>query len=962
MITLKETVELTCSSSINSFSDILGKKIRENYRTMDAAVSRLELFYLMTVMPDIIVERKKYYRQLFYLKTQMPSIKLTGYQPCSKTELGGIQSSRQLPNILDSAAVRLVARGNKLENRQEIHLKIETRNLPVKVGKERFGRGPWDKSGKYGPFGEMQRSMHKQLKTEHFHVLNDYGTGVFITEKRVLKLFSRLEREKWNGTENKSLAEPTENNALSQERLVNVENDIRMSEKSLIHSVKYPAANWRGIKLAAQQSCGKFAPCGSRQISAPARLSGLLLAGIKNIIFQTESQMRGQDKIVLISKGLTDQKGDIALQSNFLADSAGDIDIIQRSENPAEPKGGIVEQSRSFLYLESDLIQQRRKLEESQMNLILQRGRLAESIKEVIRQSEKLADSKGDIIKQSRIFSEFKRNFIWQRERLSESKKELILQRGKQLELKKKGIRRSENLAEQKGEIVKPSRYFSDIKREFIQQREKQSEWKKVLILQRGKLSEPIKESILRSETMADSKGEIIKQSKIFSEFKIGLIQRSEKQSELKGNIIQQSRILPEPKRELIQRVEKLAELRGDIIQRSRTLPESTRESILQTGNLAEPQTEYILQERNLAETQTERILQDRNLTEIKKELLLKREYFPKSKTDAVLTDKKQVNFDSEIIMRRDNHLNLWDNTTLKTQSTTNLQYNAVLQTKEMANLHGSIRQTEGLTEQKESFTFQNDNLTTLQKNIPRQDKRFTEPMGDTTQKEEPLIHLPDQPKPQADTIQPKSGQTDDQKLFQYLSQVNEHNLKMQRRLEQIKPEAQNEIPFAIDKKEARKKSLLALKDPEKVLMEIDRSGGNPMSKTDSKIQSILNLADQDTRLLLEDVMAYPKTGQGRAFQITETDMGELNHFLRKAAEEPPGFQEISRETEKSQRDAEEIRKETVKITREEMEKNSRILMQNVEELLQSKMESVSDRVYRELERRLKNDQRRRGY
>ena len=77
MITLKETVELTCNNSINSFSDILGKKIRENYRTMDAAVSRLELFYLMTVMPDIIVERKNYYRQLFYLKTQMPSIKLT---------------------------------------------------------------------------------------------------------------------------------------------------------------------------------------------------------------------------------------------------------------------------------------------------------------------------------------------------------------------------------------------------------------------------------------------------------------------------------------------------------------------------------------------------------------------------------------------------------------------------------------------------------------------------------------------------------------------------------------------------------------------------------------------------------------------------------------------------------------------------------------------------------------------
>lgn len=943
MITLKETVELTCNNSINSFSDILGKKIRENYRTMDAAVSRLELFYLMTVMPEIFVERKNYYRQLFYLKTQIPSIKLTGYQPCSKTELGGIQSLRQLPNILDSAAVRLVVRGDKLENRQEIYLKIETRNLPVKAGKERFSCGPWDKSGKYGSFGEMQRSMHKQLKTEHFHVLNDYGTGVFITEK------------------------------------------------SLIHSVKYPVASRRGIKLAAHQSCGKFVPCGSRQISAPARLSGLLLAGIKNITFQTESLMRGQDKIVLISKGLTVPKEDIALQSNFLADSAGDIDIIQRSEKLVGQNEGIVEYGRIFSEFVREFIQQRKKLEESKVKLILQRGRLAESkiklilqrerlegsIKEVIRQSETLAGSKqdiirqrgkqsepkGDFIQQSRIFSEFKRNFIWQRERLSEWKKELILQREKLLQPIKESILRREKPTESKGEIVKPSRYFSDIKREFIQQREKQSEWKKVLILQRGKLSEPIKESILRSETMADSKGEIIKQSKMFSEFKIGFIQKSEKQSELKGNIIQQSRILPEPKRELIQRVEKLAELRGDIIQRSRTLPESTRESILQTGNLAKTQTERILQDRNMAETQTEHILQDGNLTEIKRELLLKREYFPKSKTAAVLTDKKQVNFDSEIIMPRNNHLNLWDKTTLKMKSTTNLRDNAVWQTKEMANLHGSsIRHPESLTELKEGFTFQNENLTTLQKNIPRQDKRFTEPVGDTIRKEEPLIHLPDQPKPQADAIQPKSGQTDDQKLFQYLCEINEHNLKMQRRLEQIKPEVQNEILFAIDKKEARKKSLLALKDPEKVLMEIDMSGGNPMSKTDSKVQSILNLADQDTRLLLEDVMAYPKTGQGRAFHITETDMGELNHFLREMAEEPPGFQEISRETEKSQRDAEEIRKETVKITREEMEKNSRVLMQNVEELLQSKMDSVSDRVYRELERRLKNDQRRRGY
>lgn len=831
MITLKETVELTCNHSINGFSDILGKKIRENYRAKDGAVSRLELFYLMTVMPDIIVERKNFYRQIFYLKNQIVFSSLTGHQTCSKTESGGILSLRQSQNILANAATRLVARWNKPENRQEIHLKIETRNLPVKDGKEPFGRGQWDKSGEYGFLGEMQRSMHKQLKTEHFHVLNDYGTGVFITEKRVLKLFSRLEREKWNGTENKSLAELTENNALSDERLVNVENDICMSEKSLIHSVNYPAASRRGIKLVAQQSCGKFVPCGSSQIFAPTRLPGLLLVGIKNITFQTKSLMRGQDKIVLISKGLTEPKEDIALQSNFSADSAGDIDIIQRSEKSAEPNGGIVEYSRGF--------------------------------------------------------SEYKRNFIWQRERLSESKKEIILQRGKQSESIKELILKSENPAEPKGEIVKPSRYFLYIKRDFIQQREKQSEWKKEFILQRGKLSEPIKELIQRSEMLAESKREIIKQSKMFSEFKIGLIQRIEKQSELKENIIQQSRILPELKRELIQRVKKQPEQRGDLIQRSRILPESTREN------------------------------------------------FAKPKMTAVLTHIKQINFDSKIILRGDNYLNLWDKTTLKTKSTMNLRDSAVWQTKEMANLHGSsTRQTESLTE----------------------------PMEDTTRKEEPLIHLPDQPKPQADAIQPKQGQTDDQKLFQYLCEINEHNLKMQRRLEQIKPEAQNEIPFAIDKKEARKKSLLALKDPEKVLMEIEMSGGNPMSKTDSKIQSILNLADQDTRLLLEDVMAYPKTGQGRAFQITETDMGELNHFLREMAEEPPGFQEISRETEKIQRDAEEIRKETVKITREEMEKNSRVLMQNVEELLQSKMESVSDRVYRELERRLKNDQRRRGY
>ena len=48
--------------------------------------------------------------------------------------------------------------------------------------------------------------------------------------------------------------------------------------------VKYPTASWRGIKLVAQQSCGVFDPCGSRQTDVQARPLGSLPTGIKAYI------------------------------------------------------------------------------------------------------------------------------------------------------------------------------------------------------------------------------------------------------------------------------------------------------------------------------------------------------------------------------------------------------------------------------------------------------------------------------------------------------------------------------------------------------------------------------------------------------------------------------------------------------------------------------------------------------
>lgn len=178
--------------------------------------------------------------------------------------------------------------------------------------------------------------------------------------------------------------------------------------------------------------------------------------------------------------------------------------------------------------------------------------------------------------------------------------------------------------------------------------------------------------------------------------------------------------------------------------------------------------------------------------------------------------------------------------------------------------------------------------------------------------------------------------------LYNYLNKVNRNN---------------REIAFAIENKNSMEETLY-------------------QDKSDIRIRNMLSLADENTRTLLKEVMAYPKKGGGDKFSITETDPGGFNHFLHKMTE----VEEVLHRKEESLEDSfqlvhktQEVRTvskfheteimEKVKMERERTDREShKRLLTNMEEMIRDKMEVVSDRVYRDLERKFKSDQRRRGY
>lgn len=230
--------------------------------------------------------------------------------------------------------------------------------------------------------------------------------------------------------------------------------------------------------------------------------------------------------------------------------------------------------------------------------------------------------------------------------------------------------------------------------------------------------------------------------------------------------------------------------------------------------------------------------------------------------------------------------------------------------------------------------------------------------------------------------------------LFDYLREINHNNREMQKRFMQIHTESPGENSFVIDKKTSMEQMVSALKNPGQVLFEIENVSEEKLyqNKADIRIQNMLSLTDENTRTLLKEVMEYPQKGGGDKFSIIETDQGGFNRFLNKVTEvfdvltreeKSPGdsfelvhktqdvrekvitemVQEIVNSGSKSaylkEADViEKVRKERERTDRE----NHKLLLTNVEEMIRNKMEIVSGQVYRDLERKFKSDQRRRGY
>ncbi|MCM1257762.1 MAG: hypothetical protein NC307_07895 [Roseburia sp.] len=564
---------------------------------------------------------------------------------------------------------------------------------------------------------------------------------------------------------------------------------------------------------------------------------------------------------------------------------------------------------------------------------------------------------------------------------------------------------REKILGELPGRIMKWENRLKNSHRKTSLYRESFTKFKEEIILQTDSMTEYLASNIWKFESLIN--------------LKVDTILQSENQMNPQGNLVLQTENMGEQQINMILQSKSVKSQQDNMIPQSKNLIDRKADTALQIENVENQQTNTILRSDSVKHMRGNTTLQSESFKYLQRNTVLQIQNLTETNNNIALQNNCQVVSQGNIIQHRESLTGLKSHSIMHSESLINPNKNFILQAENLISpqkkiitrdeskekSEDTVIMQEKLIEETQADIWNNKVLTEIQTTAVRQNETFSQVQGDNI------------PQKNADTDVGKTYRDNREKfydgneidvvnnhqLFHYLNQVNQKNLEMQKRLEQIVQNMPQKTLMAIDKKEALRKSLLALKHPEKALSEIEMSSRESLVKTDPKIQSMLCLVEEDIRLLLEEVMAYPGKGQGNMFHITKTDIGELNHFLYERAETSQSFgeetfivhkeQSIQKEVSeeilqkaidsyvKSTATAKEgvaclekissqektakeemVRKKTVEITREEIQENSRILMQNMEEMLRTQMDIVSDRVVKDLERRLKNDQRRRGY
>lgn len=137
-----------------------------------------------------------------------------------------------------------------------------------------------------------------------------------------------------------------------------------------------------------------------------------------------------------------------------------------------------------------------------------------------------------------------------------------------------------------------------------------------------------------------------------------------------------------------------------------------------------------------------------------------------------------------------------------------------------------------------------------------------------------------------------------------YLDEINEKNIYNQTLLDNSKTEKQAQRTILVDRKTAIRKSLEALKQPEKVLKEMLAEGQPIEPQVNPGIERLLALAEEPVRKLYQQILYPEETGrevQGKEAGVLEELTHRLGEFQMVPAE-PEQLREILREAESNLR------------------------------------------------------------
>ena len=136
------------------------------------------------------------------------------------------------------------------------------------------------------------------------------------------------------------------------------------------------------------------------------------------------------------------------------------------------------------------------------------------------------------------------------------------------------------------------------------------------------------------------------------------------------------------------------------------------------------------------------------------------------------------------------------------------------------------------------------------------------------------------------DQSQVQNSHMTEQEYIAYLDAINEKNLHMKQILKEATPIKHKTGKVVVDRKEALKQSLRALENPEEVIREIYENSRTIEREIPANIRQYLELTDESTRMVLEEVMGIRSHGAiSESTEQIERHISTVEQILKQETE-----------------------------------------------------------------------------